>query len=186
MSQGPRERLLTAAIDLVRERGVEGAGIADILDRSSSARRSVYQHFPGGKTELVATSTRVAGAWMRRSLRELGAGLDPAAALTAIVTGTSRNLAESGFLRGCPIAAAAAAAPEHAQVREAAAEVFDGWVDELATGLVDAGHEPAVARSLAGFTVSAVEGALLRARAAGSAEPLDEVLQHLVPLLESR
>lgn len=175
-----------AAIELVRERGVEGAGLSDLLERSHTARRSVYQHFPGGKLELIDAATRAAGAWMKSVLHEVGASMDSATLLVETVRQMSANLVESDFRLGCPIAAAAAAPADAVGVRAAAAAAFEAWVDELAVKLEGEGHPAAEARSLAGFVVSSVEGALLCARASRSTEPLDQAARHLQPLLARR
>ncbi|NYJ01791.1 AcrR family transcriptional regulator [Nocardioides thalensis] len=186
MPQGPRERLIVAAIELVRERGVAGTGLADLLERSDSARRSVYQHFPGGKLELIDAATRAAGAWMQRVMREVGATMDSATLLVETIRQTSANLVDSDFRLGCPVAAAAAAPADAVAVREAAAASFEAWAGELAAKLEGEGHPREEARSLAGFVVSSVEGALLAARAARSTEPLDQAARHLAPLLARR
>ena len=182
---GPRERLIISAIQLVRARGVEGTGLTELLEHSRTARRSIYQHFPGGKAELVATSTAAAGAWLRRALRDLEGQGDVASLVRTLVHQVAKNLAADDYTLGCPVAAAAAAAPDAAGVREAAASAFESWTEELAGALVREGRSPAEAQSLAGFIVSAVEGALLRARCARSTEPLDQAATHLLSLLEA-
>lgn len=182
MTPGPRERLIGSAVALVRARGVEGTGVAELLEHSGAARRSIYQHFPGGKAELIATSTRAAGAWIRRALRDLGVGGDPASVIRTIVEQSAKNLVENDYRLGCPIAAAAATS-DTPQIRDAAAAVFEAWTEELAGALERSGRSPSTARSLAGFTVSAIEGALLRARCARSPEPLEQAAEHLVALL---
>ena len=48
-----RERLIASAIELLRRNGVAGTGLAQLLEHSGTARRSVYVNFPGGKSELV-------------------------------------------------------------------------------------------------------------------------------------
>lgn len=182
---GPRERLIASAITLVRERGVEATGLADLLEHSGTARRSIYQHFPGGKLEMIEQSTRIAGAWIRRLIASAGDEA-PADLVRALVEQTRRNLVASDFTRGCPIMAAATAPPEAAQVRAAAAAVFESWTTEIAERLTTTGRSPDAARSLAGFIVSSIEGALLRAVAARSTEPLDQAAEHLPRLLEER
>jgi AcrR family transcriptional regulator len=71
MTSRPRERLVSTAIELVRKHGVEGTGLAELLERSNTARRSIYQHFPKGKLELIEASTYAAGDWIRRTLQRL-------------------------------------------------------------------------------------------------------------------
>jgi TetR/AcrR family transcriptional repressor of lmrAB and yxaGH operons len=180
---GPRERLIISAIELVRARGVEGAGLSELLERSRTARGSLYQHFPGGKAELVATSTAAAGSWLRRALHDLQEQGDVASLVRVLVGQVAQDLAANDYTQGCPIAAAAAAAPEAVGVREAAATAFDSWTKELASALEREGRPTAEAASLAGFTVSAVEGALLLARCARSTEPLEQAADQLACLL---
>lgn len=179
---GPRERLIASAITLVRERGVEATGLADLLEHSGTARRSIYQHFPGGKLEMIEQSTRLAGAWIGRRLGSVG-DESPAALVQALIERTTRNLVASDYTRGCPIMAAALAPPEAAAVRDAAVTVFEDWTTEIATRLATAGRNPEQARSLAGFVVSSIEGALARAVAARSTEPLDQAAEQLPKLL---
>jgi TetR/AcrR family transcriptional repressor of lmrAB and yxaGH operons len=180
---GPRERLIISAIELVRARGVEGTGLSELLEHSRTARRSIYQHFPGGKAELVATSTAAAGAWLQRALRDLAGQGEVATLVRMLVTQVAENLAANDYTLGCPVAAAAAAAPDAVGVREAAAAVFDSWTEELAAALEREGRPEAEAASLAGFIVSAVEGALLRARCARSTDPLEQAANQLSSLL---
>src|SRR5258706_426767 len=49
-----RERLIASAIEMLRRHGVAGTGLAELLENSGTARRSVYVNFPGGKSELMA------------------------------------------------------------------------------------------------------------------------------------
>lgn len=183
MTPGPRERLIGSAISLVRARGVEGTGIAELLEHSGAARRSLYQHFPGGKSELVAVSTKAAGSWLRRALVGLGDQGDPSSLVAPLIDQIAQDLAAHDYQEGCPVAAAAAATPEDAVIREAAAAAFEGWTEALAAALVLQGRGEAEARSLAGFMVSAVEGALMRARCARSPEPLQQAASQLTLLL---
>ncbi|MFC6153182.1 TetR/AcrR family transcriptional regulator [Nocardioides yefusunii] len=182
MAAGPRERLVTAAIELVRRDGVEGAALADILERGGVARRSVYQHFPGGKAEMVSVATGEAGRRMRGVIATLGAGVTPSEMLDGLVRRTADDLRRSDFALGCPVMAAANSA-DVTVVRAAAAEVFDLWIEEISAQLVSAGRPATEAQGLAGFVVSSIEGALARARAARSVAPLEEAAAFLVPLV---
>lgn len=183
MTSGPRERLIYSTIELVRTRGVEGAGIKELLEHSGTARRSIYQHFPGGKAELVVASINAAGAWIRRGLRDLSASGDPAFVIRTIVDQTQRDLVDNDYRLGCPVAAAAGTTPATPEILDASATVFESWTKELAAALERTGHAPAEARSRAGFAVSAIEGALLRARCARSPEPLEQAARHLNEIL---
>lgn len=61
-----RERLLQAAVELVREHGYEATTLADIADRAGSARGLVSYYFPG-KRQLVQSAVH---RLMHRTLEE--------------------------------------------------------------------------------------------------------------------
>jgi TetR/AcrR family transcriptional regulator, lmrAB and yxaGH operons repressor len=49
-----RTRMIDAALDSLRHRGVSGMSFTEVLERSGAARGAIYHHFPGGKNQLVA------------------------------------------------------------------------------------------------------------------------------------
>ncbi|GAA5070890.1 TetR/AcrR family transcriptional regulator [Nocardia iowensis] len=182
MKPGPRERLIDAAIRLVQERGVQGTGISDLLDRSSTARQSIYQHFPGGKDELIAAATQVAGD---RILAEIAAAAErggPREAVSAALSRWEKTLSEHDFRLGCPIAAATVDGTTE-PIRTAALAAFESWTATYTAVLEHSGIATAAARSLAGFVVTAIEGAVLHARATRSVHPLHDCRDQLDLLL---
>lgn len=183
MTPSPRERLIAGTIALVRERGVAGTGITDLLARSDTARRSVYQNFPRGKAQLVEESTRVAGQLMSSIIAEFTATDSPVESLVAFVQMWKDTLEASDFTAGCPIVAAALGGTEAPLAPAVAAEVFDDWMNLLAAQLERAGVGESVARSLAATTVCAIEGAAVLAISSRSVRPLDQVAVHLAELV---
>ena len=55
---------------------------------------------------------------------------------------------------------------------------------EITSALIEEGHDPAEAESLAGFVISAVEGAMMRARSERTATPLREAGRYVAQLLQ--
>jgi len=51
---GNRERMLEAAISLMRRTGLSGAGINEVVRESQAPKGSIYHYFPGGKQQLAA------------------------------------------------------------------------------------------------------------------------------------
>lgn len=176
---GPRDRLLSSAVALVRRNGVAGTGLNELLEHSQTARGSVYQHFPGGKEELVATATRSVGEAMARRMQEAAGLPDPVAIVQAVVRAAARGLVDHDFELGCPIVAAATSGPGHGAAVSAAADTFTAWVGALQDGFVGAGIAEPEAEGFASLVVSAVEGAIVQARAARSLVPLDHVGEQL-------
>ncbi|WP_225725181.1 MULTISPECIES: TetR/AcrR family transcriptional regulator [unclassified Nocardia] len=182
MNAGPRTRLIESAIELVREQGVHGAGLAALLERGNASRNSLYQHFPSGKGELMVAATEVAGARMSALLDRITAAGAPRQWPAALVGWWRKNLERSAFGAGCPIVGAALAESEP-EVQAAAAAAFTEWTGRIAKALADQGIPAEQARSYASFAISALEGAIVQARALKSTEPLDAVETQLTALL---
>lgn len=180
---GPRERLIKSAIDLVRERGVAGTGITELVEHSNTARRSIYMHFPRGKAELIEESTRAAGEMMGSILGRYTAGDNPAESLRNFIEMWKSTLVDSDFTAGCPIVAAALAGSSAASVPAVAADAFRQWEHLLAQQLQRADVDEGTARSLATMAVCAVEGAVILAISSRSVAPLDQIGTHLAELI---
>lgn len=67
------------------ERGVHATGLADLLDHGKTARCPIYQHFPGGKSDLMEQATYAAGRTISALLDEPLATRTPADAVAGII-----------------------------------------------------------------------------------------------------
>ncbi|AGB21639.1 transcriptional regulator [Mycobacterium sp. JS623] len=175
-----RDRLTAATATLMQRHGVAGTGIAEILATSGVTRRSIYLNFPGGKAELVAAATRVAGDEMTATLRGYMDDPDPIGAFADM---WSDVLVRSDFEGGCPIVAAASSRDESPEGACTAADVFVEWGQLLADRLRKDGINRAAAQSLSTTIVAAVEGAVILSRAERSTKPLEQVTKHLNELI---
>ena len=95
-----------------------------------------------------------------------------------------RRVADYPERIGCPVAAIALARPEDPELAAVATAAFQSWERPIAAALRDEGVGVRDAETFAGLVVSTVEGALLRARAAGSQEPLDSAMGGLGQALD--
>ncbi|CAM3217738.1 TetR family transcriptional regulator [Mycobacterium intermedium] len=181
-----RERLIGSAIELLRRHGVAGTGLAELLEHSGTARRSVYVNFPGGKSELMAEATRTAGRLIDPTLADFAADCDGRQSLAAFVEGWKEALRSSEYTAGCPIVAAALGRTESPAAADAAGEVFADWQNALADRLRAQGVGPDDAESLATTIVAAVEGAVVLCLAAKSTEPMDRTVRMLDQLIAQR
>lgn len=182
MSAGPRDRLIESAIELVREQGVHGTGLTTLLERSRASRNSLYQHFPEGKGELVEEATRVAGERMSAVLTRITAVGSAQQWLDHLINWWRKNLQTTSFAAGCPVVGAALAESEP-RVQAAAARAFENWTELVANALSRDGIPADQARSLASLLLSAVQGAVVQARALKSTRPLEDVRVQLTALL---
>jgi TetR/AcrR family transcriptional regulator, lmrAB and yxaGH operons repressor len=171
-----RALLLKGARQLLAEVGYAGMELRDVAERGKAPRGSIYHHFPGGKAQLAREAAELEGTTIRdlieRSLEERG--LKQTLALFGDVF--RRRVADYPERIGCPVAAVALARPEDPELAAAATAAFQSWERPIAAALRDEGVSAVDAETFAGLVVSTVEGALLRARAAGSQEPLDSAM----------
>ena len=55
-----RARMVRSAATLIRERGIHGTGLREVVAHSGGPRGSLGRFFPGGKTQLVTEAIDVA------------------------------------------------------------------------------------------------------------------------------
>ncbi|PTL83232.1 TetR/AcrR family transcriptional regulator [Vitiosangium sp. GDMCC 1.1324] len=183
--QDTRQRMIAAAAEVLERAGYAGAGINELLEAGKAPRGSLYFHFPGGKEELAVAALEVSAAEMTRLLQEhLSADRALVPGLRRVLTVLADRSEAAGFEKGCPVSAvvlSSGATPE--PVRHAASEALRTWQHLLAERLRAEGLGPAESRRRSGLLLSAVEGALLLARAHRSRAPVDELSKELERLL---
>jgi TetR/AcrR family transcriptional regulator, lmrAB and yxaGH operons repressor len=178
-----RDALIASVTGLVRRRGVAGTGLNALLEDSGVARRTVYLNFPGGKAELVAEATRLAGEALSTVIRSADDGGDPAQAVQTFIDEWKAQLSATEMRAGCPIVAAILGRSEAPAAAQAAAEAVGDWQAILADRLVRSGADRDSARSLAALTIAAIEGAVILALATQSTAALDDVGRHLIEVI---
>jgi TetR/AcrR family transcriptional repressor of lmrAB and yxaGH operons len=184
-SRDGRARLLDGARQLLAEKGYAGMELRDVAARGKAPRGSIYHHFPGGKRQLAAEAAQLEGTIIRemieRSLSERGVK-ETLAMFGEIFR---RRVVDHPERIGCPVAAAALARPEDPALAATATAAFQSWERPIAEALEERGVNVERAATFAGLVVSTIEGAILRARAAGSQAPLDSAIDGLEQALDS-
>jgi AcrR family transcriptional regulator len=183
----PRDRMVASAALLIRERGAHSTAISDVLEHSGAPRGSAYHYFPGGRTQLLCEAVDFASDHTAARISSAATGLD---VLDAVVSGFRKQLAKSDYRAGCPVVAVAVEAgdpakDENADVLDRAGAAFARWTDLIAQRLADDGVAADRARELAVFMTSAIEGAIVMARATRDVEPLDVTHRQLRTLLQA-
>ena len=184
--RSPRERMVVSAALLIRERGAHATAISDVLEHSGAPRGSAYHYFPGGRTQLLCEAVDYAGEHVAAIVTEAEGSLE---LLDTLIEKYRQQLLGSDFRAGCPVVAVAVEAGEEqdrermAPVTERAAAVFDRWTDLIAQRFIADGIAADRATELAVFATSAIEGAILLARARRDLAPLEAVHRQLRNLL---
>ncbi|WP_256980597.1 hypothetical protein [Rhodococcus sp. 14-2496-1d] len=111
------------------------------------------------------------------------ASMGPARTVEAIIAWFRDQLVASDYAAGCPVAPVAIEGPQSPAALSAAGESFTSWEDTIAASLWQNGVGQDRAHGLATMAISAIEGALLLAKAQRSTRALDRVEEELAFLL---
>ena len=187
---GPRERMVFSAAQLIRRDGVMATGMREVAAHAQAPRGSLQHYFPGGKEQLVNEAVAWAGRYAGRRVARFVAAMQhptPGGLFAAMVQQWVDEYEESGFAAGCPVAAATVDCAESAPAtRTATAAAFTSWAEPVAEALTGMGVPAADAPALATLMISALEGAILIARAEQDVRALRAVARELGPMLDAR
>ena len=171
-----RARMVQSAATLIRERGIHGTGLREVVAHSGGPRGSLGRFFPGGKTQLVTEAIDVALVDLFGDLEHtLSEAETFPEAISVIVTPWRRLLVDHDFALGCPLAATICDAADNDSLRTHVSEAFAGWRAPVVDAYARFGASQAEAEAHATVLMAALEGALILARAQRSIEPLDTV-----------
>ncbi|MGE2727822.1 TetR/AcrR family transcriptional regulator [Mycolicibacterium pulveris] len=182
----PRERMVVSAALLIRERGAHPTAIADVLEHSGAPRGSAYHYFPGGRTQLLCEAIDFVGNHIAARIQKGHSGIE---ILDRLVSDYRRELLDTDYRAGCPVVAVSVEAGDPAKqeqaapVTERAAAAFGRWNDLIAAQLIADGIAAKRAGELAMLVITAIEGAIVVARASRDVKPLDLVHHQLRALL---
>jgi AcrR family transcriptional regulator len=174
LARSTRESILTAAAELMRQKGYGAVGMKDVVAASGAPIGSLYHHFPGGKAQIAREALINAGTAYGLLIPTL---VDPhddlGEAIESVFAQAAADMAETGFANMCPVASVAAeVADTIEELRHTAADIFTGWLDGGTAYFVSRGLPDDAARELTVALVGALEGAFVLARTLRDIEPL--------------
>ncbi len=180
MAGDVRKNMIISATLLIRERGIAGTSLADVIEHSGAPRGSIYHHFPGGKSQLAEEATRWAGTVINRKMHTAA---DDPVTLVRMLFSFWRKEMGSEFGISCAVLAAALADEEAPAAHQAAGEALVRWTEVITEVLAEQGIPTERAYPVATLIVSAVQGAVVMARAQRSFQPLDRVETELIRMV---
>jgi len=165
------QSILESAARLVREKGISGARVADVMQGADLTVGGFYAHF-SSKDELVDEALRRTGAALRDGLFARIEEKPESARAEVILKRYLSAAHRDALTLGCPLPAVvgeiSTSAPQHGKV-------LGAQIQTLASGL--AKHLPPGSRLMAIGLVSLMYGGLSLARALKGSDLSDEVLR---------
>lgn len=179
-----REHIVRTAAALFRAKGINGIGVADLMQHAGLTHGGFYKHFDSKQT-LVAEACEQALSQARDSLAAAAEKASPGKRLAAVVDGYLTTAHRDHPEQGCAIAALGAeAARDDGQARQAMAAGSRRLIDLVAAQLPE--QDPGRAQQEAAAIVSAMVGALVVARTIDDAELSESVLSSARDFILSR
>ena len=182
-SGSSKDRMIEAAIDLMRASGLSGAGINDVVLHSGAPRGSLYHHFPGGKLQMAGEALTVQGARIQ-SFIDQALGSTPVARdkVVALFDAFARRVEEAEFRKSCALGCVALDLDQDTdRLREVVAQSFMAWQETIAGHFVPLGKREAA--EFASLLLTGIEGAYVRARAEHSSQAFHEAGRWMSRLL---
>jgi len=160
---------------MLRESGMHGAGIKEVVARSASPIGSLYHYFPGGKTQLVSEALVNHAAKVPRLIERFFDGRrSAAAAARALFDNAADEFERTGANKGCAIGAVALdLQASDTAVQIVCQQAFDDWAVAIAGRLSH--PDERTRRSAAVMVVAALEGAFVLCRASNNGQPFRDV-----------
>ena len=178
--------MIQAAETLLRESGLAGAGIKQLVARSGAPVGSVYHFFPGGKTQIVTeTLRRHSGKAVTLFEHAFGDAAVPLPArLRALFRMAADGFEAAGTDKGCAIACVTLGLrTSDRSLRQVCHASFTQWVDEIGSHMPWPDLE--TRRSFAMMVVVTLEGAFILARAERSGDAFRTAGDWLARLAQS-
>lgn len=181
-----RERMLDAAITLMRSSGLSGAGINEIVRESGAPKGSVYHFFPHGKAQITREALAVYSIHVTTFIETaLASKRAPARKLSALFEAFARRVEAGEFRKSCAGGTVCLDLDEKVEeLQPLLNAMFGTWTATIAAHF-DFGDRRRN-ESFAGLVLTAIEGAYIRSRAERSSRPFTEAGKWLSILTESR
>jgi AcrR family transcriptional regulator len=173
----PRDEVVARIQDVFRDRGFDGASLAEISNATGLGKSSLYHYFPGGKDEMAVAVLERIDTWMNaQALGALRSAGTPQARLRAML----RILDEFyvGGRNACVLGNLVVGGSRE-KFQDYLASAFGEWIAALRALAVEAGVRGPEAQQRAEDAVVRIEGALIVAGGLGDPAPFKRALRHI-------
>jgi AcrR family transcriptional regulator len=179
-----KDEVLDRLMRTFRERGYDGASLAELSAATGLGKSSLYHYFPGGKADMAGQVLDRLETTLETALFEpLRSDGSPASKLAAMLDAIA-SFYDDG--RQACLLERLAASVDRKSFRRPLARAFEKWIDAVEALAREAGLSPALARSRAEDLVVRTEGALVVAAGSGDTKVFTRTIAALRTSLLAR
>jgi TetR/AcrR family transcriptional repressor of lmrAB and yxaGH operons len=175
IEETPRSRMVRGAGQLIRERGIHGVGMRQVVEFSQTPRGSLQRYFPGGKAQLTAEAVLLATEEFPSGFPAALTADTLAEAVALTLAPWRRQLVSSDFGTGCPLMPIVVDGVDDDRLRTIAADAFTAWTQHATAMFERFGFDVTAAASTGLAFVGATEGAILLSRSRRDLIAMDAV-----------
>lgn len=177
-----RDRLVTTAASLFRQKGFHGVGLAEILEASRTPKGSLYHHFPEGKPALARAAAEQTAHGMAEIIdAAFATAPDWQTGATTLCYKLAKLFDILNASDRCPLSALLFDGPESDGFRTLASAILQGWIARLAGHGARLGLPVAEATAQAETLLMTIEGGWTLARARNTSDVLRSLPARLFP-----
>jgi TetR/AcrR family transcriptional regulator, lmrAB and yxaGH operons repressor len=173
----PKDTYIPCLLHLFRQYGYDGTTLSKISEATGLGKASLYHHFPGGKDEMVEAVLDYLEGWLDQNVLQIIRS--PGEPLTRLQLMCDHvNEVYEGGQQPCLftiLLLGSARDVFHDQVRR----IFRGWIDAIATVLMESGMDAKLAQQRGEDGVIAIQGALILSQGLHDSVPFQRVIQQL-------
>ncbi len=172
-----KEEVLDRLMETFREKGYDGAGLADLSRVTGLGKSSLYHYFPGGKEDMARQVLAHLDVTLEKALFEpLRSSRPPAKKLDAML-----SVIESfydGGKKPCLLERLCASV-DQGRFRRPLEKAFGKWIDAVEALCIESGIPKTTARARAEDLVVRIEGALIVSAGTGNVELFSRTIRQL-------
>lgn len=172
-----RDEVLERLLDVFRQRGYEGASMAELSSATGLGKSSLYHHFPGGKVEMAEQVLDHLDRQLAAELYEPLRSDRPAARRLGAMLDTIDAFYEGG--RKACLLERLSASVDRAEFRRPLRRAFTVWVEAIEALCLEAGLSKTVSRARAQDFVIRIQGALVVCAGTGDLQPFARTIRDL-------
>lgn len=179
-AQASKDEIVDRLFTVFRDRGFEGASIADLSRATGLGKSSLYHHFPAGKEQMAEAVLERATAVIDREI--LGAARSPGTLRTRIrkIVAALDQMYAGG--RTPCVLGQLAASSIGADAKRGLHLAFTHWIEAIEALAHESGMSPAKARHFAEDWVARLQGALILQAASADAAPYRRAMNALLEI----
>jgi AcrR family transcriptional regulator len=182
MSASPasKDGIIDRLFTVFRDRGFDGASLADLSRATGLGKSSLYHYFPEGKEQMAEAVLARATALIDSAIVEVAQAPEPLKSRLRKIVAALEQLYVGG--RTPCVLGQLATAAIGARARQGLREAFAHWIGAIAGLATESGIPPGRARHFAEDWVARLQGALILQAASGDTGPFKRAMNALLEL----